>query len=194
MEKDGNSPSFFIVTAQVRALHSGCFDTNRQVNHMLRGLTRLLIAAGTLVALPVCADVFKCVDGDGHVTYTNDKVNARGCKLLSSEMPVSSVPGPASSSRKPASAGASPGGFPSVSGDQQKARDSERRRILEAELDAENKSLDEARKALAEGEAVRLGDERNYQKYLERIQGLKDNVALHERNIDALRKELSKLP
>ena len=41
---------------------------------------------------------------------------------------------------------------------------------------------------------MRLGDERNYQKYLDRIQGLKDNVALHERNVDALRKEISKLP
>ncbi|MFX9665274.1 hypothetical protein ABTO78_21685, partial [Acinetobacter baumannii] len=75
-----------------------------------------------------------------------------------------------------------------------KARDSERRRILEAELDTETKNLEAARKALTEGEAVRLGDERNYQKYLDRIQGLKDNVALHERNVDALRKEISKLP
>ena len=89
---------------------------------------------------------------------------------------------------------ANPGGFPSVSNDQQKARDSERRRILEAELATETGSLEEARKALTEGEAVRLGNERNYQKYLDRIQGLKDNVALHERNVDALRKELSKLP
>jgi hypothetical protein len=106
-------------------------------------------------------------------------------------MPVSSVPGPAAAPARPANAG---GGFPSVSGDQQKARDGERRRILEAELDTESKSLEAARKALAEGEAVRLGDERNYQKYLDRIQGLKDNVSLHERNVDALRKELSKLP
>ncbi len=159
---------------------------------MFRGCSRFLIAtAAALCVLPAHADVFKCVGPDGHVTYTNDKSNARGCKTLSSEMPVSSVPGPAAAPAKPANAG---GGFPSVSGDQQKARDGERRRILEAELDTESKSLEAARKALAEGEAVRLGDERNYQKYLDRIQGLKDNVSLHERNVDALRKELSKLP
>lgn len=159
---------------------------------MLRGFTRVLIAAASLATAPVFADVYKCVDADGHVTYTNDKSNAKGCKLLASDVPVSSVPGPAARPKAPA--GAAPGGFPSVSGDQQKARDSERRRILEAELDTETKSLEQARKALVEGEAVRLGDERNYQKYLDRIQGLKDDVALHERNVDALRKELSKLP
>lgn len=165
---------------------------NRQVNHMLQGLTRALIATAALVALPVSADVYKCVDADGHVTYTNDKSRATGCKPLASDMPVSSVPGPASSRAKPAAPAAA--GFPSVSGDQQKSRDGERRRILQSELDTEEKSLEQAKKALSEGEAVRLGDERNYQKYLDRIQGLKDNVALHERNVDALRKELSKLP
>jgi hypothetical protein len=36
-----------------------------------------------------------------------------------------------------------------VSGDQQKARDGERRRILMAELDTEEKSLDDAKKALS---------------------------------------------
>ena len=158
---------------------------------MLRGFTRFLMMAASLTALPASADVYKCVDADGHVTYTNDTARAKGCKQLSSDVPVSSVPGPAAKPAAPA--GAAPG-FPSVSGDQQKARDTERRRILEAELDTENKNLEQARKARAEGEAVRLGGERNYQKYLDRVQGLKDNVALHERNVEALRKELSKLP
>ncbi|MCQ9377439.1 DUF4124 domain-containing protein [Methyloversatilis sp. XJ19-49] len=159
---------------------------------MLQGLNRILIAAASLlVAAPATSEIYKCVDAEGHTTYTNEKSRASGCKVLASDVPVSSVPGPAAATPKPA---ANPGGFPSVSNDQQKARDSERRRILEAELATETGSLEEARKALTEGEAVRLGNERNYQKYLDRIQGLKDNVALHERNVDALRKELSKLP
>ncbi|MDP2870535.1 DUF4124 domain-containing protein [Methyloversatilis sp.] len=160
---------------------------------MLQGLNRILIAAACLlVAAPATAEIYKCVDAEGHTTYTNEKSRASGCKVLVSDMPVSSVPGPAAATPKPATNAG--GGFPSVSGDQQKARDSERRRILETELATETGSLEEARKALTEGEAVRLGNERNYQKYLDRIQGLKDNVALHERNVDALRKELSKLP
>lgn len=156
---------------------------------MLRGLIRCFFAAAALAAQPAIADIYKCVDAEGHTTYTNDKSRASGCKTLASDVPVSSVPGPVAAPKPAAGAG-----FPSVSGDQQKARDSERRRILEAELATESRNLEEARKALTEGEAVRLGNERNYQKYLDRIQGLKDNVALHERNVDALRKELSKLP
>jgi hypothetical protein len=50
-----------------------------------------------------------------------------------------------------------------------------------------------ASKELTEQESVRLGDERNYQKYLDRVQSFKDKVALHERNIEALNKELAKL-
>ncbi|WP_026224311.1 DUF4124 domain-containing protein [Methyloversatilis thermotolerans] len=160
---------------------------------MLQGSSRVAVLVALLTAASAHADVYKCIDEDGHVTYTNDKSRARGCKQLSSDVPVSSVPGPASTTSRPAAGPSSSAGFPNVSNDQQKTRDGERRRILEAELAAEQKSLDEARKALVEGEAVRLGDERNYQKYLDRIQALKDNVALHERNVDALRKEIGKL-
>jgi hypothetical protein len=60
-------------------------------------------------------------------------------------------------------------------------------------LAVEERSLAQARKALVEGEAVRTGDERNYQRYLDRIQGLKDRVAQHERNVATLRQELANL-
>ncbi|HRG72082.1 MAG TPA: DUF4124 domain-containing protein, partial [Thauera aminoaromatica] len=38
-----------------------------------------------------------------------------------------------------------------------------------------------------------LGDERNYQKVLERVRPFKDRVELHKRNVDALRREISGL-
>ena len=75
----------------------------------------------------------------------------------------------------------------------QKERDNDRRRILESELAAEQKNLEQARKDLAEQEAVRSGDERNYQRVLERLEPFKNKVALHERNIEAIQKELGKL-
>jgi chromosome segregation ATPase len=75
----------------------------------------------------------------------------------------------------------------------QRRRDDSRRKILEDELASEERSLAEARKALSEGEATRLGSERNYQRYLDRIQGLKDRVAQHERNVNALKQELANL-
>ena len=39
----------------------------------------------------------------------------------------------------------------------------------------------------------RRGDERNYQKVLDRLQPFKDKVDLHKRNIEALRREISGL-
>lgn len=143
----------------------------------------LLGAAGT-----AWGEVYKCVDAGGHVTYTNNKSAAANCKLLSSDLPVSTVPAArVPQHRQPAA------DFPRVDEETQKSRDGDRRRILEQELAAEREQLQAARKALVEGEATRLGDERNYQKYLERVQRLRDDVALHERNVDALQKELSNL-
>ena len=75
----------------------------------------------------------------------------------------------------------------------QKARDTDRRRILENELAAEQQNLESAKKELAAQEAVRTGDERNYQRVLDRLEPFKNKVALHERNIEAIQKELDKL-
>lgn len=139
------------------------------------------------LALPAWADVYKCVDDDGHVTYTNTKPSAKAkCAALSRDQRVSTVPGRATNTP-------SPPGFPKVDGDTQRARDSDRRKILEQELATEQKNLDQAKKELAEQEAIRTGDERNYQRVLDRLQPFKDKVALHERNLEALKKEIGNL-
>jgi len=44
------------------------------------------------------------------------------------------------------------------------------------------------------GEPERRGDERNYQKYLDRVSDLKSGIARKESDIAALKRELSKLP
>ncbi len=51
-------------------------------------------------------------------------------------------------------------------------------------------SLQSARNALKEGEAVRNGDERNYQRYLDRVQGLRDVVTRQEGVVEALQDQL----
>lgn len=134
------------------------------------------------------AEIYKCVDPSGHVTYSN--VVHKGCAKLDLE-PLSTIPAPRRAS-PPATAPA-PQSFPKVEPEAQKRRDADRRKILEDELATEERSLDAARKDLAEQEAVRLGDERNYQKYLDRVQGYKDKVELHERNVTALKRELGSL-
>lgn len=139
------------------------------------------------IALPAWADVYKCVDEDGHVTYTNTKPSPKAkCSALSRDQRVSTVPGRAANTPSPA-------GFPRVNGDVQKARDNDRRMILEQELAAEQKNLEQAKKELADQEAIRTGDERNYQRVLDRLQPFKDKVALHERNLEALKKEIGNL-
>jgi hypothetical protein len=151
---------------------------------ILRTLLLLLTSALASVAH---AEIYKCVDEDGRVTYTNDRGLGRGCTQMSEDQPVSSVPLPAPRPQ------ATPSGFPRVAPDAQRARDDTRRQVLEKELQAEEAALAEARQALAEQEAIRLGNERNYQKVLDRLQPFKDKVELHQRNIEALRKEIGSL-
>ncbi len=76
----------------------------------------------------------------------------------------------------------------------QRARDTDSRRILEGELRREEERLAELRKEYNNGEPERLGNERNYQKYLDRVADLKSNIARKESDVSAIRRELSKLP
>lgn len=145
--------------------------------------TKLLIFLSLCLSQGAHADIYKLVGEDGRVTYSNTPL--KGAKKINLE-PLSTISPP-----KPKPAAATPQNFPRVDNETQKKRDNMRRDILEQELAAEQKLLEEARKNLAEGEATRLGNERNYQKYLDRVQGLKDNVTLHEKNVDALNKELA---
>ena len=132
----------------------------------------------------VSAQLFKCVDADGKVTYSNEGGGAKGCKQLSSEQTVSTI-----SMR----ANPSPATFPRVSDQTQKERDKARRQVLEKELEDEQLALEEAREKLAEQQSVRYGDEKNYQRVLDRLQSYKDTVERRERNIEALTQELSEL-
>lgn len=146
----------------------------------------VLFAAATASAQ---ADIYKCTDASGHVTYSN--VLMQGCKKLSLD-PVSTVP-----ATRPAPA-QTPATFPRVDDAAQKARDADRRRILDQEMASEQAALDAARKALADQEAQVLPTERNVggsinaAKVEERLQSYRDKVALHERNIEALKKELGR--
>jgi hypothetical protein len=151
----------------------------------------ILAAAAMLAASLAQADVYKCIEtdpatGERRVTYTNSR-QASGCERLSTDLPVSSVPGVATP--RPAA----PSSFPKVSADDQKARDNDRRKILESELQAEEAALESARKALAEEDAVRYGQERNYQKKLDRLAPFQQRVEQHERNVEALKKEIANL-
>jgi len=147
----------------------------------------------SIVAAPANATLCKYVDDKGHVTYSDGQVKG-ATKASCFEAPPVPPPPPPQKATSPSTPSATPpGGLPNVEPATQKKRDDSRRKILETELATEEQALTAARKALAEGESVRYGDEKNYQRYLDRIQGLKERVAQHERNIAALKQELANL-
>ena len=121
-------------------------------------LTYALLLAS--FALPATAQtIYKCTDASGGTLISNAKVD-KNCKAVASS-PESSMPAPkARSASSGAAANPSPAGFPRVQEDTQKARDTDRRRILEQELAGEQRNLEQAKKELAEQESIRNGDEK----------------------------------
>ncbi len=149
-----------------------------------------LFSALLLLPLAAAADtLYKCTDESGMVLYTNQKGASKNCTVLSREQPISTFAPPK----------ARPNDFPRVNADQQKARDNDRRAILQQELAKEQKQLDDAKSALSEQEGRFEPTERNAgggingAKVQERIQPYRDSVQLHERNIEALNKEIGNL-
>lgn len=138
-----------------------------------------------LIAIPLLLPVvaaastlYKCTDDSGVVLFTNQKTSKKNCTVLSQQ----AIPAPAGTRARSAAA-PTPADFPRVSGTEQKARDSDRRAILDKELANELQNADKAKKALAEA-----GNQP-----ADKLQALRDTVALHERNVESLRKELGNL-
>jgi Domain of unknown function (DUF4124) len=139
-----------------------------------------------LLAAPAAADICKYVDRDGNLHYTN-VAPEKGWKRLSC-----GVGGTATSSEPATRSAPSPSGFPKVDADTQKGRDELRRKVLTEELTTEEKLLDEARIAYGNGAPPATPEEQNQpQKYAERLARLRQAVSLHEKNIEALKKELA---
>jgi hypothetical protein len=145
-------------------------------------MKRYLLVLLCLYPILAQADIYKAVDADGHVTYSSTPIKG-GKKIILEPLPTMA-----------------PAGFPKVDAATQKGRDDTRFMILQNELAAEEKLLAAAKQGLAEAEAdpeVSRGQDgktyRNVAKYDEKIKSLQEEVGLHEKNIEALKTELSKL-
>ena len=157
---------------------------------LVRALILVTFGAVPPAAWAQATEIYKCVDGTGRPLYTSDKRDTAGkkCQLVSREINV--VPG----QRKPA-AGASRelGRFPKETPDQVATAKGRQREILEKELAVEQTALTKARQDLAQQESVRQGNEQNYARVEERLRPFKDNIETHQKNIEALQRELSNL-
>lgn len=172
---------------------------------MHRTLLALSVSlAGFLLAMPSIAQqqvvktIWHCKDPAGRSTFTSEKADTAGkeCKVVSEER-VSVVPAPVPVGT--ARAGTtnattkSPASFPRESAADRAAARGKQRETLERELTQEESMLADARRKLAEQEGIRSGDERNYAKVQERLKPFKDTVEVHEKNVEALKRELANL-
>lgn len=157
----------------------------------LAGALALLCLGGALPAAQA-QSVFLCVDASGRKELTD--TYKPGCKTL--DVPGSiAAPAPRKSSGAPRAATpvSTPSDFPKVNTAEQRARDDDRRAILLEELRAEQARMAELRGEYKNGEPDRLGNERNYAKYQERVANLQAAIARSQRNIDSLNRELSSI-
>jgi len=134
------------------------------------------------------ADIYKRVDADGHVTYSSTPLKG-GRKLHLAPLPTVSHDKVIK---------ANSADFPRVDSATQKGRDNTRRQILEDELATEEKALIEARGNLqtgAENPEIYTDKDgkiyRNVSKQEEKMNALQEQVQMHEKNISALKTELS---
>jgi hypothetical protein len=167
-----------------------CFDFNPAV------LLRLTLAAALGAGLMVRAEaqIFLCVDASGAKELTDVRKN-NSCKPLDLPGSISAPP------KRPAGGGGgvakapavTPAGFPKVDDAQQKARDADRRQILQDELRSEQQRLNDLRKDFNNGEPARNGNERNFAKYQERVAQMKDSISRAEKNVEALNREIANI-
>jgi hypothetical protein len=162
-----------------------------------RAAPLLALAAGLAVQPGARAQtvIYKCIDDNGRVEFTD--TSKRGCKVLDLPGSIPAAPAPrtrpAVTARQGSAPAVSPAAFPRVDSAQQRARDDDRRTILNDELRNEEKKLVDLRRDFNNGEPERQGNERNYAKYQERVVQMRDSIGRAERNIEALKRELANI-
>jgi hypothetical protein len=142
---------------------------------MNRIVVLVLLAFAPSLALGA---TYKCVDAQGRVSYSQTPEAGKRC-VEAVLPPLQVVPAPS----LPQRARAPSAGDSGQSSDQPKAS--------EQDIAAAKKALEEARKKLAEQEELRYGDERNYQRVLDRLKPYQEAVANAEARLKQLQDSAS---
>ena len=174
---------------------------NERMKKLQTPLRRFLAAVGcallgALVSGLACAQspstYYVCPGNTFTNTITAKEAEQRGCKQREAQQPTTIAgPRPRASSEGAAARSTNEGRVDSA---EQRARDSDARRILEQELKREESELAALKAEYRDGQPERRGDERNFQKYLDRTTAMKAAISRKESDVEAIRRELSKLP
>lgn len=170
----------------------------------------VFIAAVTFYCSNGFAEIYKRVDSDGRITYSNSKT--KGATRLDLDPDVNNITDdnrPKSTNNNNSNNSANkristPTAFPKVDKETQDQRDDKRLDILQSELDAERLALLEAKKAYVEAESKpevyrkknlngTVSTFRNVPKFDEKMKNLQAEIDSHQNNIELLQKELNSL-
>lgn len=144
--------------------------------------------------------VYRCPGTPVEYINNAEQARSRGCALMQGGnitviegiKPQSSD---SSATRRSPAASSGRNGADRVDSAAQRARDSDARAILEAELRRAEERLKEAKTAYADGAPEKQGIEgRNHQRYLDRVAELKEAVGRAESDVEGIRRELARLP
>lgn len=140
----------------------------------------LFITLALFSSLASYAGVYKHIDENGNVTYSNIPSNdSRRIDLP----PIIVVP--------PVDTG-------EVEDRIAKRRESmrlrEQREQLQNKIAEEEAQLNEVKSEYKDGMPDRLGSERNYQRYLNRVDRLREEISAREKNLELMKNDLGKMP
>lgn len=177
----------------------------------LRGLRRLcaasfwlcVIAASPTPANDARSGIWVCTDPEtGAKTYTGKPRNTRNCR--STDIGSGTAP-PTSAARAAAPASTASGARPAgvttarTASDrpaftpESRARDSDRKQILQEELDAESRKLAELQREFNNGALMRRPEETDNAKFADRKQRLSSELERTRINVRTLERELARL-
>ena len=126
------------------------------------------------------AGIYKHVDQNGKVTYSNiPSTNAQRLDLP----PIVVMPPSTNSS----------GIDERIMQRRESMKFEEQRSQLQSKITEEEKRLNEVKDEYKDGVPDRLGSERNYQRYLDRVEHLRQEIQAREKNLSALRSEMQRL-
>lgn len=143
-------------------------------------LNFLLIVILSVYANLALSGVYKHIDEQGNVTYSNVRSTAAEEVDLLPLVVVPSVDAEGIDDR--------------IRQRRENSIIREQRKEIERRIAEETTQLEMTRAEYKDGKPDRLGSERNYQRYLDRVERLKNEINAREMSLQALQRELEQMP